>query len=474
MTTPTQDEKSNSLAFTELPLSPGLLATLAELGFQQMTPIQAQSLPHLLAGRDLLGQSKTGSGKTAAFALPLLEKLSLEHKQVQALVLCPTRELCAQVAREIRKFGRSLPGVQVLVASGGQPLRPQALALRAGVHIVVATPGRALDLIGREILNLDQIQSLVLDEADRMLDMGFEDEMDQILKATPPGRQTLFFSATYPSSIKKLSRRHQRNPEVVFIEDHEEVPLIEHAYYELQPFEKTPTLLMILKAFQPESAIIFCNRKLTVAELCEQLAAKGASVASLHGDLIQDERDRELAKFRNSSARFLIATDVAARGLDIEQIDLVINFDIPLQPEDYIHRTGRTGRAGRSGRAITLVTPEDLSSFELIKESTKIPIEKKKRDFSQRLNASGSAPELEAQMQTLLISGGRKDKLRPGDILGALTGEAGGLKSSQVGRIEIHEQFTYVAVARAEADQAAHSLGKGRIKGRRFFAKLVK
>jgi ATP-dependent RNA helicase DbpA len=458
--------------FASLPLAPELLAAVATLGFERLTPIQSQSIGPLLEGRDLVGQSKTGSGKTAAFGLPLLQRVKLEQRELQGLVLCPTRELSAQVARELRKLGRNLPGLSVLTLAGGQELRDQTRALEQGAHLAVGTPGRLVDHLQRRNLKVHRVATVVLDEADRMLDMGFGEDVRKVLRALPCERQTVFFSATYPATIRELSAKHQREPLMVIVRDEagDEAPLTKELVRHVSAEQKLEALRSVLAEHGQGSTLVFANQKLTVAELARALGG-GSGVACLHGDLEQRDRDRELAKFRNGSTRVLIATDVAARGIDLEQLDLVVNYDLPSQPEIYVHRIGRTGRAGRVGLAISLCTSWDqprLEAIELYTGSALIPVERR---------AAAPAPgalRVDAKMATLRLSGGRKDKLRPGDILGALTGEAGGLSGADVGKIEIHDRFSYVAVAKHLGQRAAESLSQGRIKGRRFKAELVK
>ncbi len=462
--------------FESLPLSPALLGVVKELGFEQLTPVQAQSIPILLEGRDLVGQSKTGSGKTAAFALPLLQKLDLTKREIQGLVLCPTRELSAQVARELRKLGRNLNGLSVLTLAGGQEVREQARSLENGAHLAVGTPGRLIDHLQRRNLKVHRVSTVVLDEADRMLDMGFGEDVGRVLKALPSARQTVFFSATYPATIRELSAKYQRDPErVTVVDETESAPQTKELVVHVAPEQKLDALRWALHHYPHDSALVFANLKLTVAELANALGASRGSVASLHGDLEQYDRDRELAKFRNGSTRVLVATDVAARGIDIEKLDLVVNYDLPTQPEIYVHRIGRTGRAGQVGLALSLCARAEqprLEAIELYTGSALIPVERGKPA------AAASAPQKavtpDAKMDTLRLSGGRKDKLRPGDILGALTGEAGGLAGTDVGKIEIHDKFSYVAVAKTVSKRAVQSLGEGRIKGKRFKAEIVK
>jgi ATP-independent RNA helicase DbpA len=475
--TQNKDGKPFEKDFASLGLSPQLVQVVQELGYEKLTPIQAQSIPVLLEGKDLIGQSKTGSGKTAAFSLPLLEKIDLQKCSLQALVLCPTRELCTQVAREIRKLGRHHPGLQVLILSGGQPLFPQLSSLEKGVHIVVGTPGRVLDHIQRKTLDLRQIFSVVLDEADRMLDMGFQQDMEKILKATPKKRQMVLFSATFPDTIETLSRSYQTKPVRVTIEDTQKsAPQIRQQAYEAQDGTKLNGLLWLIQQIQPEAGIIFCNLKTTVIELTRILTEAGVNSACLHGDLDQSTRDRVMAKFRNQSTRILIATDVAARGIDVENLDVVFNFDLPSKADIYVHRIGRTGRAGKKGLAISLATPRDKSKIQAIEKYLGTTLEQKSFPPLENLKIKEfkNLLQQEAKMKTLYIAGGRKEKMRPGDILGALTGEAGGLNASVIGKIEIHDRFSYVAVKAEMAHIAVDRLRNGRIKGRKFRVELVR
>ncbi|HET6148828.1 MAG TPA: ATP-dependent RNA helicase DbpA [Polyangia bacterium] len=457
--------------FAALGLSPTLRQVVAELGFATPTPIQARAIPVLLAGRDLIGQSSTGSGKTAAFALAILQRLKLGERHPQALILCPTRELCAQVARDFRKLGRREADLQVLTLSGGQPMNPQLAALQQGVHVVVGTPGRALDHITRGSLDLNGVATIVVDEADRMLDMGFGEEMEKILSSAPKPRQTVFFSATFPRSIEAMTRAHQQGPERLTVGESDDLQaLLRQVAYVVDEADPLDTLLAMLRMSPPESAIVFCNFKATVARIEQALGAAGISSAGLHGDLDQKQRDFVMAKFRNRSTRVLVATDVAARGLDIEGLDLVVNFELPSQPEIYVHRVGRTGRAGKAGMAASLVGPRDRAKLKAIEAAIGSRLERQVAPPAARDDTRGSAPAVHAgaTMETLYISGGRKDKLRPGDILGALTGQAGGFQGSEVGKIEIHDRFSYVAIATGSADRAIQQLGAGRIKGKRF------
>lgn len=465
--------------FSALPLSPALLTVLSEIGFEDLTPIQAQAIPALIEKRDVIGQAQTGSGKTAAFALPILERLDLTSRLAQAVVLCPTRELCAQVATQIRTLGRKLGGLRVQVLCGGQPVRPQKDALTRGVHVVVGTPGRVLDHLGRENLDLQRARMVVLDEADRMLDMGFAEDMRQILAALPTDRQTALFSATFPRSIADLSAANQKNPLRITIESAPEAaPSIRQRALLLDEGRKYHGLLSTLARHPHASALVFCNLKLTVKELATDLQQAGVSAAAIHGDLDQLERDQVMALFRNQSIRVLVATDVAARGIDISELDLVINRDFPDRIDSYVHRIGRTGRAGKTGVAVTFTNPAQRERLPAIEEQSGLPLETERFD-ALAATSGGNIEQLEkklagpAPMATLRILGGRKDKLRPGDLLGALTGDAGGLHAAQIGKIEIHDRVTYVAIAHAESRRAARALSNGRIKGKRFRTSLV-
>ena len=457
-------------SFTDLAITPELKAVVQELGFESMTEIQARAIPPLLEGRDVLGQSKTGSGKTAAFGLPILNELNTEYRTLHALVLCPTRELCAQVARELRRLGRRLTGLQVLVLAGGVPGRPQAEALRKGVHIAVGTPGRVLDHLLRRNFDPSGIKLLVLDEADRMLDMGFANEMEALMGHIPQERQTVLFSATFPPEIKAISRAYQKDPIRIVVEDKsEEKSSIRQIAVNVDGDGKIKAAINILKGFRNTSVLVFCNFKATVASLAKDFEKVGFSAAALHGDLEQVERDEILALFRNGSRRVLVATDVAARGLDIPELPLVINFELSKTVETYTHRIGRTGRAGRTGIAMTLATPDErLRLYEFSRDLNTV-IE------DAELGASNFPREAEAtvQMQTLWISGGRKEKVRPGDILGALTGELGQLDAKKEKKIEIHDHHAYVAVAKDVASDVVARLQGGRIKNRKFLIRIL-
>ncbi len=447
--------------FNELPLAPAMLATLQQLEYFTMTPIQAASLPVTLAGRDLIAQAKTGSGKTAAFALPLLTKLNPRRFAVQAMVLCPTRELADQVTQEIRRLARFTDNIKILSLCGGSVMRPQRESLEHGAHIVVGTPGRIMDHLERGSLKLDALDTLVLDEADRMLDMGFYDDIAFVVKQCPAQRQTLLFSATYPEGIARLARQFMRDPqEVKLLEQHEESK-IRQRFYKVENENRLQAVAQLLKHYRPVSALAFCNTKQQCRSLLEVLHAQGIKALTLNGDMEQRERDQVLIQFANRSCSVLVATDVAARGLDIAQLEAVINVDVTPDPEIHIHRIGRTGRADEDGWALNLCGPADRN--RIIDIARMMHIEPEWHDLGALQNADDSA--LVPPMVTLQILGGRKEKIRPGDVLGALTGEAG-FTREQVGKITVTDQFTYVAVVRNIAREAVRKLSAGKVKGK--------
>ncbi len=448
-------------AFGTLPLSPATLANLATLGYTAMTPIQAASLPPALLGKDIIAQAKTGSGKTAAFALPLLTKLNPRWFAVQALVLCPTRELADQVTTEIRRLARAEDNIKVVTLCGGVPLRGQTASLEHGAHIVVGTPGRIMDHLERGHLTLEGLNTLVLDEADRMLDMGFFDDIVTVAKQCPKTRQTLLFSATYPEGIAKLSAQFMRDPLTVKVDAQHSGSQIEQRWYEVKESERLHAVSQLLMHFRPASTLAFCNTKAQCRDLVDVLHAQGISALALFGELEQRERDQVLVRFANKSCSVLVATDVAARGLDIASLAAVINVDVTPDAEVHIHRIGRTGRAGESGLALNLSSLNEMGSVG------KIEVQQGAETVWHKLaelTPTGSGP-LVAPMVTLHIQGGRKEKIRPGDVLGALTADLGYTRE-QVGKINVNEWSTYVAVDRNIAQQVASRLDAGRIKGK--------
>ena len=448
-------------AFSSLALSPAMLANLESLGYAQMTPIQAQSLPVMLKGMDLIAQAKTGSGKTAAFGIGLLAPLNPRYFGCQALVLCPTRELADQVAKELRRLARGEDNIKILTLCGGVPFGPQIGSLEHGAQIIVGTPGRVQQHLAKGTLKLDGLNTLVLDEADRMLDMGFYDNIAEIIGQTPERRQTLLFSATYPAGIKQLSATFMRNPQQVKAEALHDDSQIEQRFYEISPEQRMQAVVDVLASFRPQSSVAFCFTKQQCQEVVDHLTAAGISASALHGDLEQRDRDQVLAMFANRSLSVLVATDVAARGLDIDALDMVINVELARDAEIHIHRVGRTGRAGEKGIAVSLVAPPEAHRAQAIEALQKSPLTWHPLNS---LKARAGEP-LQPPMITLCIGAGRKDKLRPGDILGALTGEAG-VPGSQVGKIAIFDFQAYVAVERNVAKQALKRLSEGKIKGR--------
>ena len=454
--------------FHELPLAPSMLATLQQLEYLTMTPIQAASLPITLAGHDLIAQAKTGSGKTAAYALTLLNNLNPRHFAVQALVLCPTRELAEQVTQEIRRLARFADNIKVLALCGGTPLRPQAASLDHGVHIVVGTPGRLMDHLSRQTLNLDALHTLVLDEADRMLDMGFYDDIAAVAKQCPTGRQTLLFSATYPSGIARLAQQFLRKPQEVKLLEQHEGGKIRQRFYEVTEQQRLQAVGVLLRNYRPVSTLAFCNTKQQCRDLLTVLQAQGFHALTLNGDLEQRERDQVLIQFANRSCSVLVATDVAARGLDISQLEAVINVDITPDPEIHIHRIGRTGRADADGWALSLCSPAEQRRVVDINRMMNVDPEW----HSLAALADKQDAPLLPPMATLLILGGRKEKIRPADVLGALTGEAG-FSGEQVGKINVTEQTTFVAVAREIAREAVRKLAAGKLKGRPVKVRLL-
>ncbi|MDW6004552.1 ATP-dependent RNA helicase DbpA [Vibrio mangrovi] len=460
----------SQLSFSSLPLSPGLLQSLDTLGYTSMTPIQAQSLPFLLQGKDIIGQGKTGSGKTAAFGLSLLHNLNVKRFRVQSLVLCPTRELADQVANEIRSLAKAIHNIKVLTLCGGMPMGPQIGSLAHGAHILVGTPGRILDHLQKGRIDLAELNTLVLDEADRMLEMGFQDALDAIIEQVPAQRQTLLFSATFPVQIQSIAQRIMHEPEWVKVESTHDNTSIHQAFYQVgDDDERLLALKKLLLAHQPESTVIFCNTKREVQDVADALYHDGFSVIDLHGDLEQRERNQSLVQFANKSVSILIATDVAARGLDVDSLDMVINYRLSRDPEVHVHRIGRTGRAGSKGMACSLFSANEGIRVAQIDEYMNMPIDPVSLPGEEVLNQAAFQP----QMVTIEISGGKKQKIRAGDILGALTGEQG-IEGKQVGKINLFDMRAYVAVQKNVGKKAVKKLENGKIKGRQFRARILR
>lgn len=454
--------------FSLLHLKSDMLKNLISLGYSKMTPVQADSLPLILSGKDVIAKAKTGSGKTAAFGIGLLTHIDVADLRLQSLVICPTRELSDQVAKELRRLARFTDNIKILTLCGGVPFSPQMLSLEHGTHIVVGTPGRLLDHLRRQTLDLGSLQTLVLDEADRMLDMGFYDDIRTIIASTPKKRQTLLFSATYPEAIVAMSSEIQNEPVEISVDETHEDGAIDQVIYEVDKDDRINALSRLIEHYRPESTLIFCNTKIDCQEVTNALIKRGYSALAIHGDLEQQERDQVLVRFSNKSVSVLVGTDVAARGLDIKELSAVINFELSRDPEIHIHRIGRTGRAGDQGFALSLVTSNEMRRVQAIENMMGSNIRRAELDS---LTVSGNIPLL-PPMVTLCIDGGRKNKLRPGDILGALTGE-GGIAGGEVGKINVLEFHSYLAIVRSSAEMALTALGQNKIKGRFYKVRKI-
>lgn len=457
------------LSFSQLPLRQELIKSLASSNYENMTSIQLHSLPIILRNEDIIAQAKTGSGKTAAFALSLLNNIKVSFFAVQGLVLCPTRELAEQVSQAIRRLACWIPNVKIINLSGGIPMKPQLDSLRHGAHIIVGTPGRILKHLKNASLNLSQVKTLVLDEADRMLDMGFFDDIKNIISICPMERQTLLFSATYPEEIKHLSKQFMKNPKEIHVETPlEEMDIEQHFYEVSKQAQKYPLLKSLLLHYRPASTLIFCNTKQQTIDVADQLIHEGFSAMALNGEMEQIDRDLAILRFANQSCSILVATDVAARGLDIKELSAVINFDLAFDHDVHIHRIGRTGRAGCKGIALNITTPADAQRICIIENNLPKPIH------------WGNLHELEnhqntcliPKMVTLCIASGKKDKIRPGDILGALTKDAG-LAADTIGKINITTQHSYVAIQLSHVEKAYHYLQSGKLKGRKVSVRKI-
>jgi ATP-independent RNA helicase DbpA len=451
-------------SFSSLSLPAELIENLSSLGYHSMTPIQSGSLPPILAGKDAIGQGKTGSGKTAAFGLGLLAKLDTSNLNVQAMVLCPTRELADQVAKEIRRLARTVQNVKTLTLCGGMPFRAQANSLQFGAHVIVGTPGRIEDHLRKATLSLSGLMTLVLDEADRMLDMGFQESIDNIIGQTPKSRQTLLFSATFPDEIRSIAERVMVDPVMVKVDTAHDENTIEQRFFQVEDTaDRVVALKLLLLKFRPGSAVVFCSTRKDAQQVADSLREQGFAALALHGDLDQRDRDQTLVRFANKSASVLVATDVAARGLDIDSLDAVINYHIARDVEVHLHRVGRTGRAGSKGAAYSLISEKESYKVALL------------QDYLGQIIVAEPLPPLslleeepgQPDMATLLIDGGKKQKVRPGDILGALTGK-NGIPGSKVGKIDIFDNRAYVAIHVTLIEAALKKLTQGKLKGRSF------
>jgi ATP-independent RNA helicase DbpA len=467
---PPAAEKNND--FASLPLPPATLGNLQRLGYTRMTAIQAASLPLALAGKDLIAQAKTGSGKTAAFALALLANLNPRRFAVQALVLCPTRELAEQVTQEVRRLARAEDHIKVLTLCGGSTMRPQLASLEHGAHIVVGTPGRIMDHLQRGSLKLDALNTLVLDEADRMLDMGFHDDIATVAKQCPKQRQTLLFSATYPEGIAKLAAAFMREPQTVTVAEQHSATKIRQLFIEVREDERLHAVSLLLNHYRPVSTLAFCNTKQQCRNLVDVLKAQGFAALELHGDLEQRDRDQVLVQFANRSCSVLVATDIAARGLDIAELEAVINVDVTPEPAVHTHRIGRTGRLGREGDAegwaFSLASLDEMGRVGQIEHAH--GFSSQWQPLASLTPASGEP--LRPPMATLPILGGRKEKIRAGDVLGALTKDLG-YAAAQVGKIDVNEFSTYIAVERGIAREVLRKLSAAKVKGRAVKVRML-
>ncbi len=452
--------------FADYALPAPLLQAVEALDYHQPTPIQAATLPSMLQRQDVIAQAKTGSGKTAAFGLALLSTLQADESRLQALVLCPTRELADQVAKEIRALARFIPNIKILSLCGGIPIRAQLSSLGHEPHIVVGTPGRIEDLLKRKALDLSALRCVVLDEADRMLDMGFIDPIRKILQHAPSARNTWMFSATYPDDIRQISTEFQRTPQNIRITDQHDASVIDQCLFEAEPDEKMDRLTALLLQRAPPACLVFCNTRNDARSVAAELTRRGIIARELHGELDQRDRDETVVQFANGSCPVLVATDVAARGLDIKNLPMVVAYELPNDPAVHIHRIGRTGRAGDSGHAYSLVSQRERPRIAKIDALLETPLR-----WAPPPTATRATPH-PPRMRTLIIDAGRRDKLRPGDILGALTG-VGGLSGDDVGKIDIFATRSYAAVARERAKTTLQNLREAKIKGRKFRVRML-
>ena len=453
--------------FSQLHLGDAMTANLKSLGYHQLTPIQRESLPAILMGGDVLAQAKTGSGKTAAFGIGLLLRLNPEETRTTALVLCPTRELAGQVKDELKRLARHMANVKILSLCGGSPIRAQMDSLYHGAHVVVGTPGRILDHLDRGTLDIRAINTFVLDEADRMLDMGFQDTLDQIVSFTPGNHQTLLFSATYPPEIEEISGAIQKNPTKVKVETEHTSGQIDQTFVDIGRLRKPEALVKIISHLKIQSALIFCQTKQQCRDLTAELSELQFSVDTIHGDLEQKERDQVLTLFANGSLNFLIATDVAARGIDIKDLEVVVNFELSRDPEVHVHRIGRTGRQGNEGMAISLYNQKNAFRVEKIEAYMK-------RNFKRKLIKSFQdyAEPPRPPKVTICMDAGKKHKIRPGDILGALTSQTK-IPARTIGNINIFPFYSYIAVDPGQARAVLKQLVHNPVKGKRVRARVI-
>lgn len=546
-----------NLQFNELSLSAEILQAVEEMGYVEASPIQSQAIPFLLQGRDVIGQAQTGTGKTAAFSIPLLENIDTSLRTTQALVLCPTRELAMQVSGEVKKLSKYKKGLNTLAIYGGDPIDKQINNLKRGVQVIVGTPGRVIDHLKRGTLSFRDVHTIVLDEADEMLDMGFREDIEMILDTMPADRQTVLFSATMAKPILALTKKYQRNPEIVKVTTNElTVSTIDQFYYEVKGNLKTQVMTRLIDQHNLQLMLVFCNTKRKVDEVVEELQSKGYHAEGLHGDMNQSQRNRVMQKFRSGNVNILVATDVAARGIDVDNVDAVFNLDLPLDPEYYVHRIGRTGRAGKSGKSFTFTSARERNKLRDIEKYTKVSILRREVPSAKELQAlkrskfaetvketilagefesyeditgilteqgfskseiilalfkiqlgadekadqqidfsdsrgqerSGSSSDRErsgggrsrdrdrasrGQMARLFINLGNKSKIRPGDIVGAISGETG-LSGDMIGSIEIYDKFSFVEVPKQDAEKVIDIMNKSQIKGKSVNIEVAK
>lgn len=519
-----------TVKFDELQLDERIIRAITEMGFEEASPIQAQAIPVAMEGRDMIGQAQTGTGKTAAFGLPLLQKVDPKVKKLQAIVLLPTRELAIQVAEEMRRFAKFMHGVKVLPIYGGQDIVKQIRSLKSGTQIVIGTPGRVMDHMRRKTMKLDFVHTVVLDEADEMLNMGFREDIEFVLSGVPEERQTVLFSATMPKPIMEITKKFQNNAKVIKVTKKElTVPNIEQYYYDVKPKKKEEVLSRLLDIYSPRLSVVFCNTKKQVDLLVNALLGRGYFAAGLHGDMKQEQRDRVMQGFRTGKTEILVATDVAARGIDVDEVEAVFNYDLPQDDEYYVHRIGRTGRAGREGRAFSFVSGKEVYKLKEIQRycktkiyAQKVPslndvantkmenilddvervIEQEDLDMminaiEERVNNSeftamdmaaaflkiccgmtednknteendwefGDTGAGEDGMVRLFINIGKKQRVRPGDILGAIAGESG-MDGKLIGTIDMYDKYTFVEVPREYAREVLNAMKNVKIKGK--------
>jgi ATP-dependent RNA helicase DeaD len=467
------ESQAPAKTFAELGLSEALVETLDELGYEDPTPIQAQAIPALLGGQDVIGQAQTGSGKTAAFGLPMLETLDPENKETQAIVLTPTRELCIQVTQAMRAYAEHLDGVEIVAVFGGAPIREQQARLRHEAQVVIATVGRMMDLIQRQSLVLTSARYVVLDEADEMLDLGFIEDVEKIMRMTPSGRQTALFSATMPAPVARLAENYMYDPVTIRVTPKKlTVDSVEQAYVMVEPKQKLERLVEVLKAEEPEQAIIFCRTKIGASRLDRDLANRGLRVKALHGDLSQGQRDGVMISFKEHKVPLLVATDIAARGLDIEHVTHVINYDLPNNPEIYVHRIGRTGRVGRTGRAITFATAKQAEDLKTIERVVKAPIgewepPEERLEHAPRPRHREKPLEKTEGAVKLFVNRGARSGIEEDDLRWALT-DGAVIPEDQIHSIRVLDRFSFVELDAAQATKAVEFLDGTKLKGRQI------